>query len=167
LRTTPPNAHRSGSRRSSAKRPDSESEAGEKDESRGNREPLRSDPSIPPTDRKARPPAYAGVTLRRQFREVVKTLTHKAPAPQPTPRRRRTEETRGGFRLFARKIMRRIMQKPTPPPETSPVWDAMTQQHFWGDYFLTDDNDTGPGDFYQDCARPEAFQECSGFSPHL
>ena len=142
-------------------------EAGENDESRGYREPLRSDPSIPPTDRKAPPPAYAGVTLRQKFREVVKALTRHAPVPQPTQRRRRTEETRGGFRLFAVKIKRRITHKPMPPPEAAPLWDAMMWQQFWGEHFWAECNDTAPGDFYQDCERPDAFHESSGFSPHL
>jgi hypothetical protein len=61
------------------------------------------------------------------------------------------------------KIMRRIVRT-TPPPETP--WDAMTWQHFWGEHFWAECNDIAPGDFSA-CERPEAFQECSGFSPHL
>lgn len=56
--------------------------------------------------------------LKRQFRELVKAITPKAPAPQPTQqRRRRGEETRGGFRQFARtltrKVARSIFEDPT------------------------------------------------------
>jgi hypothetical protein len=42
----------------------------------------------------------------------MKHLTCKAPGPTPKPRRRRTEETRGGFRLAAVKIMRRVFRLP-------------------------------------------------------
>lgn len=51
--------------------------------------------------------------LKEQFRQLARSLTpHAAPAPQPTKRRRRTEETRGGFNLAARKIMRRTVRLP-------------------------------------------------------
>jgi hypothetical protein len=42
----------------------------------------------------------------------VKVLTHRAPAPKPTQRTRRTGETGSGFRLFARKITRRTARLP-------------------------------------------------------
>jgi hypothetical protein len=92
-------------------------------------------------------------------------LTRRSPAPQPKARRRRTEETRGGFKQAAVKILRRIMHK-TPPAE-APVWDAMTWQHFWGEHFLTDCSDSMADDFDQGCVRPEVSQESSGFSPQL
>jgi hypothetical protein len=49
-------------------------------------------------------------------------LTRPSPAPPPKPRRRRTEETRGGFRLFARKIMRRVVRSIFHPDNFT--WDA-------------------------------------------
>jgi imidazole glycerol phosphate synthase subunit HisF len=42
----------------------------------------------------------------------VKALTHKAPAPEPKPRRRRSGETRSGFKLAAVNIMRRRVTLP-------------------------------------------------------
>jgi len=51
-------------------------------------------------------------TLRRQFREIVNAITRKAPAPEPQPsRRKRTDETRGGFKMAAR-ITRRAARLP-------------------------------------------------------
>lgn len=42
-------------------------------------------------------------TLRREFRAAVNAITHKAPTPEPKPsRRKRTDETRGGFKMAAR-----------------------------------------------------------------
>lgn len=42
-------------------------------------------------------------TLRREFRAAVNAITHKAPAPEPKPsRRKQTDETRGGFKMAAR-----------------------------------------------------------------
>ena len=54
-------------------------------------------------ERKNRP-AFTEM-LRRQFREIVKAITDKAPAPEPKPsRRKRTDETRGGFIMVARRV---------------------------------------------------------------
>jgi len=51
--------------------------------------------------------------LKRQFRQLAQSLTpREGPAPQPSQRRRRTEETRGGFNLAARQIMRRAVRLP-------------------------------------------------------
>lgn len=78
------------------------------DESLGYREPRGEDQSFPPTDRKGRGFAQAIKTL---FREVMEALTHrnKVPPPEPT-RRKREDETRGGFRLFAGNITRKIVR---------------------------------------------------------
>ena len=56
----------------------------------------------------------AGATLKEKFRQLAQSLTPcAAPAPQPTQRRRRTEEeTRGGFKLAARQIMHRAARLP-------------------------------------------------------
>ena len=55
-----------------------------------------------------------GATIREKFRQLAQSLTPcAAPAPQPTQRRRRTEEeTRGGFKLAARQIMHRAARLP-------------------------------------------------------
>ena len=99
-----------GSRRAIGRPSDSDTvtEAGENDKSLGNREPHGKD-QIPTSNRKAH--RYAE-TLRRQFREVVNTLTRHDHAPKPIRRRRRTEETTGGFILAAKQIMRRSVGVP-------------------------------------------------------
>jgi hypothetical protein len=44
-------------------------------------------------------------TLRRQFRELVKAITGRASATEPKPsRRKRSDETRGGFVMVARRV---------------------------------------------------------------
>jgi len=66
-----------------------------------------------PGDNQERKPRSAFTeTLKRQFRETVKAITRKAPAPEPKPsRRKRTDETRGGFKMAAR-ITRRAARLP-------------------------------------------------------
>ena len=50
--------------------------------------------------------------LKEQFRRLAQSLTpREAPTPQPAQRRRRTEETRGGFKLAAQQIMRRAVRR--------------------------------------------------------
>jgi hypothetical protein len=61
-------------------------------------------------ERKPRP-TFAE-TLKRQFRELMKAITNKPPAPQPVQRRRRTEDTGTAFRMAARKMMRRAARIP-------------------------------------------------------
>jgi hypothetical protein len=84
-------------------------EAGENDRSQGNREPHGQNLSLPRTDRKA--PGFAEA-IRRQFREVVNALTRHVPTPELKQRRKRTEETTGGFILTATQIMRRSVGVP-------------------------------------------------------
>ena len=64
---------------------------------------------------------------------MKQALTGKAPAPEPQPsRRKRSEETRGGFRLAA-SIMRRVRSifHPWEPPDEFD--DAQRQQLYWND----------------------------------
>ena len=72
--------------------------------------------------------------IKQLFREVKTVLTGKAPAPQPTQRRRRTEETRGGFTLAARKIVRRTVRLPAAAYEAatffSETLDWMNPWHY-------------------------------------
>ena len=77
-------------------------------ESCGTREP-RDDNQSPATDRKT--PRFVE-TLKEQFRELAKVLTHNALAPHPAQRRRRTEETGRAFRMTAGKIMGRAVRLP-------------------------------------------------------
>jgi hypothetical protein len=85
----------------------------------------------------------------------------KAPAPAPKRKRKRTEETRGCFFDTAalRFILRIIRHRP--PPQAP--WDAMQEQHFWGEYFwATECADTGE---LPASERPQMAREFSGFSP--
>lgn len=76
-----------------------------------------------PGDKQERKPRPAFTeTLKRQFREMVKAITRKPPAPEPTQPRRRTEDTgRSAFRMAARKIVRRAARL---PPEAYAVATA-------------------------------------------
>jgi hypothetical protein len=78
-----------------------------------------------------KPRLFTPGAIKQLFRAVVEALTGKTPPPQPTQRRKRTEETRGGFKL-ARTAIRRVKRPPPrlPPPEM-PLYDA--EQHFWGE----------------------------------
>jgi hypothetical protein len=86
---------------------------------------------------------------------------HPAPAPPSREqRRRRTEETRGGFKLALQKIMRRIPRVAAPPPEQERHWlaDTMDWLQQWADYeVMTEfdaaaaDEPTRPGSFYDHC----------------
>jgi len=90
-------------------------EAGENDRSRGTREPLGKDQSFPPIPRKA--PRFIEA-IKAHFREVVKAVTHRIPGPAQR-RRRRGENTGRGFRLSARKLLRRATESMRTP------WDAL------------------------------------------
>jgi hypothetical protein len=74
---------------------------------------------------KARP--RLAETLKREFRALVRAITHHAPAPQPTARRRSTEDTGKAFRMTARKIMRRTARIPSAAyaAATSYLWDTL------------------------------------------
>jgi hypothetical protein len=75
--------------------------------SRGDSEIPRQEPE--PAKRRS---SFAAM-LKEQFRQLARSLTpREAPAPQPAQRRRRTEETRGGFTLAAKQIMRRAVRLP-------------------------------------------------------
>jgi len=99
-------------------------------------------------------------TIKWQFRELMRHLTRRASIPRPRARRR-TEDTRGRFKLSAVKIAGRLTRH-IPPPQV--CWDAMAWQHFWGEHFLTDDTGAGESSV---CERGTGFQQDCSFSPHL
>jgi hypothetical protein len=75
--------------------------------SRGDGEIPRQEPE------RAKTQTSFAATLKEQFRRLAQFLTpREAPAPKPLQRRRRTEETGGGFKLAARQIMRRAVRLP-------------------------------------------------------
>jgi len=51
--------------------------------------------------------ARGGATLKEQFRNAAKGLDAKVPDPKPKSRRRSEDDTRGGFRFYARTTARR------------------------------------------------------------
>jgi len=79
--------------------------------------------------------------LKRQFRAVVRALTHPAPRPVPK-RRRRREEAVGAFRLAAWKILRPITRLPAISQATAFVQDTLTWLHLWA---WNDNADKNPG----------------------
>jgi len=67
-------------------------------------------------------PSFVG-TLKRLFREAMRSLTCGAPVPKPKPqRRRKTEDTGRAFKLVARKIFRRILRMPVIDLYTPELW---------------------------------------------
>jgi len=103
--------------------------------------------------------------LRRQFREIMQRLTHRSPAPEPKPRRRRAGETGRGFRLAARKITRHAVRSILTPLAQSiplPGWDVLSWLQQWAEC----DKPAATGDFHQGSNRPADIQECPGLSLH-
>lgn len=82
---------------------DNASEAGENDESRATWE-QRGDNQSSSTVRKV---LRFAETLKRQFTNAMKALTHREDEPKPEARRKKGEDTTGGFTLAARQIMSR------------------------------------------------------------
>src|SRR5713101_8130656 len=89
---------------------------------------------LPGDDQERKPRPAFRETLRRQFRELGKTITDKAPAPEPKQRRRRTEDTgRAAFQMAARKIMHRTVRLPADAyaAATACLWDTLDWLNQW------------------------------------
>src|SRR5664279_1180109 len=87
-----------------------------------------------PGDKQERKPRPAFTeTLKRQFREMVKAITNKTPAPEPTqPRRRREDTGRAAFRMAAGKIMRRAVRIPAAAYAAATyLWDTLDWLNPW------------------------------------
>lgn len=90
-------------------------------------------------------------SIKQLFREAKQALTGKD-APEPRPRtRRRKEETRGGFRLAAASIMRRVRSMfyadHFPWHAPGEIDDAQRQQWYWNDqarFYEVEDFHAGP-----------------------
>jgi len=67
---------------------------------------------LPGNNQERKPQPAFTVTLKRQFRELVRAITRKPLAPQPAARRRRAEDTGKAFRMAARKIICRAVCLP-------------------------------------------------------
>jgi hypothetical protein len=87
---------------------DNASEAGENDESRATWE-QRGDNQNPSTGQKV---LRFAETLKRQFSNAMKALTHRDDEPKPEARRKKGEDTTGGFTFAARQIMSRKVSLP-------------------------------------------------------
>jgi hypothetical protein len=76
-------------------------------------------------ERKTRP-AFTE-TLKRQFREMMKAMTDRPPAPEATQPRRRTEDTgRAALRMAAGKIVRRAVRIPAAAYAAATyLWDTL------------------------------------------
>jgi hypothetical protein len=100
--------------------------------------------------------------LTRQFREFMRRLTHRCPAPES--RRRRAEEMGRLFRVVARKITRQAVRSVLTPLAQSiplPGWDVLAWLRQWAEC----DEASSAADFYPLSDRPADFQECSSLSP--
>jgi hypothetical protein len=65
-----------------------------------------------PADAKT-PPRGIGAKLKQLFKDAMKALTGKAPAPEPKPRRKRTTDDTGrAFLRAARKFVGHIRRRP-------------------------------------------------------
>lgn len=79
--------------------------------------------------------------LKRQFRALVKAITHKAPGSQPAARRRRTEETGKAFRMTARTVVRRTRIPAAAYRAAAYIWDTLDWLNPWHDAGSTNEVD--------------------------
>ena len=87
---------------------------------------------LPGDNQERKPRPTFTEALKRQFRELMKAITNKPPAPQPVQRRRRTEDTGKAFRMTARKMMRRAARIPAAAyTATAYLWDTLDWLNPW------------------------------------
>jgi hypothetical protein len=89
--------------------------------------------------------------IKQLFRQLAKALT-LTPAQQ---RRRRKDETQGGFKLAFHKIMRRIPRPETPPVEAARLWlaDTLDWLQLWHEEPVTEPEPNN------EPARPDALAD--------
>ena len=105
-----------------------EGETNAKGESLGTREPQSDNQSFPTNSGKI---TSFGQAIKTLFREAVKALMHRDPAP-PRTRRRRTEDTgRAAFTRAAGKTMRPPTRQPVIANAASFMWDTLAWLHLW------------------------------------
>jgi hypothetical protein len=85
---------------------------------------LRREPKHATTENR---PACFGDAIRRQFRQLMERLTRPF-GPKPEARKRRSEETRGGFKLAAISLVRIAVRAAHLPPA---IWDSLTWLRHW------------------------------------
>ena len=101
-------------------------------------------------------PTRFAETLKHQFRQLMERLTRPA-APKPRIRRRRTGDTRGGFRLAGVSLLRGALKHAHIPPA---LWDTLT----WLRHWEFDDRVT-PDELYKASVRTESTHEYVDLSP--
>jgi hypothetical protein len=100
--------------------------------------------------------------LKQQFRQLAKALTLP-----PAAKRRRTDETRGAFKMAVAKLIRWTKPRKLPkesPTDTPGAWDEMQWRQFWGEHW---DGYSSPAGASHDCERPEMAFDPGHFSPGL
>jgi hypothetical protein len=90
----------------------------------------RGDGGIPrlEPERNAQKQSFAQV-IRSNFREAMKRLVNRAPAPQPQARRRGSGERVGTFRAAARSILRPVLSLPCVSHTIGCLQDILTWLH--------------------------------------
>jgi len=93
------------------------------------------------------PKRSLGQAIRSKFREAMKRLLNRAPAPRPKARRRSNGETVGALRLAAAAILSPISRPPFVAPAAAFLHDALTWLHLWERNENTDHHNvpSGPG----------------------
>lgn len=123
--------------------------------------PIPSDEPIGTEDRQKpraeTPHLFSAANIRELFGKVAEAVTGKPAPSYSAARRKRTEETRGGFRM-ARAIICRI-HRPPPLPERPWLSDSLDWLQQWA-AFEGAHADPEP-------MRPDSFPEDGGFSPAL
>jgi hypothetical protein len=89
-------------------RQDETSRDNDEKEPRAESQPASFDPE-PLPEANAEPRSFGG-KIKALFRDAMKALTSKSPAPKPKRRRKRGEDTRGLFKKLARKIMAPVVR---------------------------------------------------------
>ena len=116
--------------------------------------PIRDPPAA---DRSAKPRLFLPSAIKQLFHEVKKALTFNA--KNPVQRRRRTEDTRSGFRAAAVRLVRSIFHPREGEPERPWLSDTLEWLQLW-----TEEPATGP-DLDHDPMRPGSFDPSGDFSP--
>lgn len=92
----------------------------------------RGDCGIPRQEPERNAPKQSlGQAIRLKFREAMKRLVDRAPAPKPQARRRRGGEAVGLFRLAARSILRPVSRLPIVSQTIGFLQDTLTWLHLW------------------------------------
>lgn len=119
----------------------------------------RGDSAIPRQEPPRAPEPKAGLAqnLRRLFRNAVKALTHREPAPSPKSKRKKRGETDKAFHMTAPEITARGAVSWLAERAKHFVWDTLHWLHLW-EWNRAEECD----DVHHDRSHVN-----SDFSPHL